>query len=112
MAFFKRSLPAGIVIGVVAGVAARDMFPRLGNIVKPMSKVTLKSGLLAYEKVKEAFAHVGESLEDLASEVRTEMATEQSERSAEPTKPEAVTMRKPSAVKEAKVARETDRHVS
>ncbi len=114
MAFFKRNLSTGILVGVAAGLAAREVFPRLGDVVKPLSKVTLRSGILAYEKMKEAFAHVGESIEDLASEVRTEMATEEASPKAEVESTEdTVPLRKHSSTaKETKATRETNRHVS
>jgi hypothetical protein len=118
MAFFKRSLPTGILIGVAAGLAARELFPRLGDVVKPISKVTVRGGILAYEKMKEAFAHVGETLEDLASEVKTELAQELSpdQTKTETTSEEPVPMRKTnshaSPMKEAKTSRETSRQVS
>ena len=43
--------------------------------MRPITKVTLKSALVGYEKVREAFARVGESIEDITSEVRSEIGT-------------------------------------
>ena len=77
MSAITRNVVAGVALGVGAGYAARQMIPALGPVVRPVTKTFMKSAILGYEKVREAFAHVGESIEDLTAEVRSELQREE-----------------------------------
>lgn len=86
MGLFKRNLSAGIALGVAAGVAARELIPSLGTALRPVARTTLKSGVLAWDKLREVAANVGESLEDLTSEVQADLTTEGNGRNPSPSR--------------------------
>jgi Protein of unknown function (DUF5132) len=73
MGLLKRNLPAGIAIGVAAGVAARELAPSMGNILRPVARTTVKSGVVVWEKLREVAANLGESFEDLNSEIHADL---------------------------------------
>lgn len=77
--FLQSDLAKGLAIGAgVAGVATVAL-PVLAHAARPLMRSAIKSGILFAEISREAFAEVGESFEDLVAEVRSELATRQTE---------------------------------
>jgi hypothetical protein len=66
----KSDIAKGIAIGVGIGAVALVVFPAL----RPAAKAAIRSGILAAEKGRVLVVEAMESLEDLAAEVRAEMA--------------------------------------
>jgi hypothetical protein len=63
----------GIGLGAGAVVSAPYLLPVVGAITRPLLKVLLLQSALAFERGREVFAQLAESLEDLVAEVRTEV---------------------------------------
>jgi len=78
MALFDNGLKGNIVTGLAVGIGAAlfapQVIPALAGVVKPLAKAAIKGSLVIYEKSKEAFAEVGEMMEDIVAEVKAEMA--------------------------------------
>jgi hypothetical protein len=77
MALFDNGLKGNIVTGLAIGIGtalfAPQVIPALAGVVKPLAKAAIKGSLVVYEKSKEAFAEVGEMMEDIVAEVKAEM---------------------------------------
>ncbi len=77
----EEVLAGGNLPGVVAGIGALLLAPVVIPVVagmgKPAAKAMIKEGLRLYEKSKESFAEMGEMLEDLVAEAKSELATEE-----------------------------------
>jgi hypothetical protein len=63
----------GLCLGIGAGIAGRELAPAVKRIGKPFAKAAIKGGIQALEKGIEVASHLGETLEDLVAEVRSEM---------------------------------------
>jgi hypothetical protein len=63
--------------GIAAVVLLPVIVPGVGKVVKPMAKAAIKGGIFLYEKGKGAFSEVGETLEDLIAEAKSEIAEAQ-----------------------------------
>lgn len=83
----KGNIVTGLAIGIGAMVFAPAVVPVISAVAKPLAKALIKTGILTYEKGREAFAEVSELVEDLTAEARTELA-EQAEKAAVPPGPE------------------------
>ena len=72
---FKKSgsFTVGFTVGFGAGILARDVFPYLMKIARPLTKEGLKLGIRSLEKVRENMAHFGETLSDITEEVKVEL---------------------------------------
>ncbi|MGO9014805.1 MAG: DUF5132 domain-containing protein [Dissulfurispiraceae bacterium] len=83
MALFDNGLKGNIVTGLAVGIGAAlfapQVIPALAGVVKPLAKAAIKGSLVLYEKGKEAFAEVGEMMEDIVAEVKAEMAESHNE---------------------------------
>jgi hypothetical protein len=82
MALFENGilgngLTTGLLVGVGAAIVAPAVFPALATVAKPLVKGAIKVGVSLYEKGNEAIAEVGEVLEDLVAEAKSEMVEEQ-----------------------------------
>jgi Protein of unknown function (DUF5132) len=64
---------AGFCLGIGAGIAGSGLAPAIRRIGRPFAKAAIKSGIQAIEKGIEVAAHLGETLEDMVAEVRSEM---------------------------------------
>jgi hypothetical protein len=84
----KGNIVTGLAIGIGAMVFAPAVVPVISAVAKPLAKALIKTGILAYEKGREAFAEVSELVEDITAEARTELA-EQAEGAVAPPGPEA-----------------------
>jgi hypothetical protein len=63
----------GLCLGIGAGIAGRELAPAVKRIGKPFAKAAIKGGIQALEKGIEVASHMGETLEDMVAEVRSEM---------------------------------------
>ena len=63
----------GVAIGIGAAILVPVAIAALLPIVKPLARSAMKSGILAYEKLRETVEEFGETLEDMVAEVEEEM---------------------------------------
>jgi hypothetical protein len=71
-----RSLRQSFFVGLAAGVTAGLVLPKPGRpVLRPLTKGAMKSAMLALRKGQEGVAHIGEALDDLVAEVRSEIAS-------------------------------------
>ena len=56
----------------VAAMLAPDIMPKLGRILRPLVKGTVRTGYSFAEKAREMVAEAGEHLDDIVAEVRSE----------------------------------------
>jgi hypothetical protein len=63
----------GFTVGFGTGLIARDAFPYISRLVKPLSKQTIKLGITSLEKTRESLSRFGEILEDITEEVKFEL---------------------------------------
>jgi hypothetical protein len=78
----KNDLARGIAIGIGAAVLIPVAAIALAPYLKPAARTALKLGILALEKVREAAAELGETIEDVSAEVQDELRAARAERSA------------------------------
>jgi hypothetical protein len=71
--FFKMNMLAGVMVGVGAVVLAPIVLPMLAAVSRPLAKSTIKTGVILFEKGREAAAEMGEVFEDLLAEARAEL---------------------------------------
>lgn len=69
-------LGTGVAIGIGALILAPVLVPVAAAVVRPLIKAGLKGSILLYEKSKEMIAETQELFEDLAAEVKAELAQE------------------------------------
>ncbi len=74
MDIFKSNIVVGIGAAVIATVMAPVILPVIVTAGRPLAKSLIKSGMMFYEKSREAIASAGEVMEDLIAEVRAEEA--------------------------------------
>jgi hypothetical protein len=80
--FLGATVAVGAVL-LVPGVAAA-----VGRAGRPLVRAALRTGAVAYDEFRKAGAEASEHMEDLAAEIREEMAAERAEAgefTAEPT---------------------------
>ena len=70
-ALIEVELVPGILLGVAA-MLAPDIMPKLGRILRPMVKETVRAGYTLAEKTREVVAEAGEHIDDIVAEVRSE----------------------------------------
>ena|SRR5438477_6989376 len=83
VAIIEPELIPGLLIGAGA-VLAPKLFPALGGILRPLVKSVVKVGYSAATSVREAVAEVGEQVEDIVAEARSEQQTENGRGAAQP----------------------------
>jgi hypothetical protein len=69
----NNDLFRGMAIGAGAAILVPVVIAALVPIVKPLARSAMKTGILAYEKLRESFDELGESVEDMVAEVEEEM---------------------------------------
>jgi Protein of unknown function (DUF5132) len=72
----QRTLVIGMVAGVAAAGLTKFLVPAFSDVGRPVLKAMIKTGLIAYERGREALAHAGETFEDLLAESRAEIERE------------------------------------
>ena len=70
-ALIEVELIPGILLGVAA-MMAPDIMPKLGRILRPMVKGTVRAGYAFAERTREVVAEAGEHMDDIVAEVRSE----------------------------------------
>ncbi|HUO76470.1 MAG TPA: DUF5132 domain-containing protein [Thermodesulfovibrionales bacterium] len=70
---FKGNVVTGLAIGIGAAVLGPAVLPVIASVAKPVAKAAIKGGIILYEKGKEAFAEMGEVVEDLVAEAKSEV---------------------------------------
>jgi hypothetical protein len=73
----ENGLSTGLLVGLGAAILAPALFPAVATAAKPLVKGIIKVGVTLYDKGNEAIAEVGEVLEDLVAEAKSEMTGEQ-----------------------------------
>lgn len=63
----------GVGIGIGAALLVPIVISTLAPLVRPLARTVLKAGILAYEKGRETFEAIGESVEDIVAEVEEEL---------------------------------------
>jgi hypothetical protein len=63
----------GVAIGIGAAILVPVAIAALAPVVKPLARSAMKSGILAYEKLRESVEAFGETVEDMVAEVEEEM---------------------------------------
>ncbi|NJL11118.1 MAG: DUF5132 domain-containing protein [Calothrix sp. SM1_7_51] len=72
--FVEDAGAPGIIAGIGAVILAPVLIPVVAGVGKPVAKSLIKGGILLFEKSKGAFAELGETLEDMVAEARSEIA--------------------------------------
>ena len=70
---FKSNVITGLVVGTGATLFAPALRSFLANISRSVTKATIKGSIRLYEKGRESFAELGETVDDLMAEVKAEM---------------------------------------
>jgi hypothetical protein len=63
----------GLGLGIGGAFVATRLIPTLSGATRPLAKATLKFGMASFEKSREAFAHFGETFDDIVAEARSEL---------------------------------------
>jgi Protein of unknown function (DUF5132) len=71
--FFKGNVLAALVVGVGVVVLAPVVLPALAAVSKPLAKSAIKTGVILFDKGREAAAEMTEVFEDLVAEARAEL---------------------------------------
>ena len=76
MKFFNGGfkLGSGVLVGAGIVILAPIVIPVVANVVKSLTKATIKGTMIAYQKAKIATAETIEGLEDLAAEAKAEIS--------------------------------------
>ena len=74
--FFKSNVVTGLAAGIGATLLAPVLLPMLARIAKPLTKSVIKTGMTVYEKGRESFAELSETVDDLVAEAKVELETE------------------------------------
>lgn len=70
-ALIEAELIPGILIGVAA-VMMPDILPKLGKVMRPLVKETVRAGYTLTERARESMAEMSEQVQDIVAEVKTE----------------------------------------
>lgn len=73
---FKGNIVAMLGIGIVAAVLIPIALPAVARAAKPFAKALVKSGIIVFEKGREAVAELGEVMEDVVAEAKAEIEQE------------------------------------
>jgi hypothetical protein len=71
--FFRGNVLAGLAVGVGAVVLAPVVLPVVAAVSKPLAKTAIKTGVILFDKGREAAAEMAEVFEDLVAEARAEL---------------------------------------
>jgi hypothetical protein len=72
----KSDVSKGVALGIGAALVAVAAIPVIVQASRPVARIAIKSGILLFEKGREAVAEAGETFEDLVAEVKAELAQE------------------------------------
>ena len=74
--FDNVKVGTGVLVGVGSILLLPIVLPVAATLIKPVAKAALKSGILLYQKSKQAVAETAEMFGDLTAEVHAEIANE------------------------------------
>jgi hypothetical protein len=63
-----------LALSAIALMAAPQIMAAVGSIVRPVAKTGIKGGMVVYDKGKELFSGTVDSIQDVASEARSEVS--------------------------------------
>jgi hypothetical protein len=69
----KGDAGKGLAIGIGAAILAPLLLPVIATAARPVARAAIKTGIILYEKGREAAAEFGEVMEDLVAEARAEL---------------------------------------
>ena len=75
MAMFEGAgtVGVGVVVGLAAAVLAPVLMPVVVNVGRPLLKGAIKGAIMAYGRGQEVVGELGETIEDLTAEARSEL---------------------------------------
>jgi len=73
---FKGNVAVTLAVGLAAAILVPIVLPIVVRAAKPVAKAVIKTGLIVYEKGRESFAEVGEVVEDMVAEAKSELEHE------------------------------------
>lgn len=85
------SFGMGFAMGYGAGFFTREALPLTIEILRPVSRVTLKAAVRTFEMSREAVSKLGETAEDIIAEVKHELKKRKSPKKRVKTKPVSTT---------------------
>jgi len=69
----SENFKSNLITGLAAGVGATLLAPVLLRLIRPATKAAIKGSVLLYEKGRESFAELSETVDDLVAEVKSEI---------------------------------------
>lgn len=69
----KNKAGLAIAAGIGVAVLAPVLLPIIAGAARPLARAAIKTGIIMYEKGREAAAEVGEVFDDLVAEARAEI---------------------------------------
>ncbi len=72
-AILKGPVGKGLALGITAVVLAPIILPVVTRAARPLAHAAVKTGMIFYERGREAVAEAQEVLEDVIAEVRAEL---------------------------------------
>jgi Protein of unknown function (DUF5132) len=63
----------GLVVGLAAAVVVSAILPTIVSVGRPLLKGAIKGGIMLYERGQEVAAELGETVEDLFAEAKSEL---------------------------------------
>lgn len=75
----KGNIFTGIALGVGAAILGPVIIPRLARVAKPLAKAAIKGGFTLLDKGKELAVEVGETVENIVTELKVVMSEAQKE---------------------------------
>ena len=70
----QRGVLTGLAIGAVTLLVAPALLPAAARMMKPMARAAIRTGILTYERGREALAEMGELVEDAFAEAQHELS--------------------------------------
>lgn len=74
MGILSSNVAVGVGAAVAATILAPVLLPVIGTVGRPLAKSFIRTGLMLYERSREAVALAGEVAEDMIAEIRAEDA--------------------------------------
>lgn len=70
---FKAESTKGLAIGIGAAILVPVILPAVAALARPIARAAIKTGIVIYDKTREAVAEMGEVVEDLVAEARADI---------------------------------------
>lgn len=85
----KGPVGRGLLLGITAVVLAPIILPVVTRAARPLASAAVKTGMILYERGREAIAEAQEVFEDVVAEVRAELTQSEVEENITTVEPEA-----------------------